>query len=158
MARSVNRSYTMPRIVLILILMSLTGCASVRIPDYIKADHPYVRKISGDYDSIITSTKNVLYREGWLVIREANPSDYERRDGEDQSKDVLLFTEPKRYSKVAYSTYTHLNVFVHANADGAEVDIRYEAVTPGPIRQADLRNDRLANRILDKIEQNVESK
>jgi len=144
---------------LILLLVALTGCASVRIPDYIKSDHPYVRKISGDYNQILSSIKDVLYKEGWLIHQEVNPGEYERRDGgEDQSRDVLYFTEIKRHSKVAYATYTHLNVFVHANADGAEVDLRYEAITPGPIKQNNLRNDRMANRILDEIEQAIEGK
>jgi hypothetical protein len=140
-------------------LIFLLGCSAVRIPNYIKADHPYIRKISGDYDAILLAIKEVLSKEGWQIQEEVNPAEYERHEGgEDQGKDVLFFTEVKRYSKVAYSTYTHLNVFVHANADGAEVDVRYEALIPSVIKRSNLRNDKLAQRILDEIEQSVESK
>ncbi len=151
--------FHMRKLLTVVFLLLLTGCSSVRIPDYIKADHPYVRKFSGDYDTIVSVVKDVLYKQGWLIQQEVNPSEYERREGgEDQARDVLLFSEIKKHSKVAYATYTHLNVFIHANADGAEVDIRYEAITPGPIKQSNLRNDRLANRILDQVEQAIEGK
>lgn len=143
--------------ILIALLVLLTGCASTGVPHYIKAERPYVRKISGNFEEIVASVKDVLYKQGWLIQQEVNPSEYERREGgEDQQRDILLFTEIKRHSKVAYATYTHLNVFIYANADGAEVDIRYEAITPRPVRRSSFRNDRLVNKILDAIEQEVE--
>lgn len=143
---------------LIALLVLLTGCASAGVPHYIKAERSYVRKISGDYEEIVAVVKDVLYRQGWLIQQEVNPSEYERREGgEDQSRDILLFTEIKRHSRVAYATYTHLNVFIYANADGAEVDVRYEALTPRPVRRSSFRNDRLVNKILDAVEQEVET-
>lgn len=140
-------------------LIVFAGCATSQIPDYIKADHPYVRKVSGDYNAIISAVQLILSEKGWDIQEQVDPSVYERREGgEDQSNDVLLFTKPKRYSKFLYSTYTHFNVYVHATADGAEVDIRYEVLTPSLIKRSNLRNDSLVNQILDSIEQTVESK
>ena len=43
-------------------------------------------------------------------------------------------------------------------ADGAEVEIRYEALTPGLFKHSSLRNDRLGNQLLDQIQQASESK
>lgn len=144
------------KIFLWMILGLVSGCATGNLPDYIKASHPYIRKIAGNYDKIIEAVKIVLSKEGWAVQTQVNPSVYERRSGgEDQSNDVLFVTQSKRDSKIVYSTYTHLNVFVHALADGAEIEIRYEALSPAT---TGLRNDKLANRILDKIEQELENK
>ena len=147
------------KVVLISSLMMVWGCSTIQIPDYIKADHPYVRKISGDYPKIVSVIQDVLFINGWVVQNAVSPSEYERRDGgEDQSRDVLFFTSPKRHSKIAYSVYVHLNVFIHATADGAEVDIRYEAINPSPIKHSSVRNDELVNGLLDQIEQAIESK
>ncbi len=139
-----------------IILCLLGGCASGHLPDYIKASHPYTRKIPGEYGRIIEATKLVLSEEGWEVQSQVNPSVYERRSGgEDQSNDILFVIKPKRDSKIIYSTYTHLNVFIHPLADGAEIEIRYEAVSPAT---TGLRNDKLANRVLDKIQKELENK
>ena len=131
----------------------MAGCATANLPDYIKASHPYVRKIPGEYNRIIEAIKTVLFQEGWEIQSQVNPSVYERRaGGEDQSNDVLFVIKPKRDSKIIYSTYIHLNVFVHALADGAEIELRYEAVSPAT---TGLRNDKLGNGLLNKIEKEL---
>jgi len=119
-----------------------------------------MRKISGNYNKIIEAAKIVLFKENWKIQSELNPSVYERNaQGEDQSKDVLLMTEIKHHPKIIYSSYTHLNIFIHAIADGAEVEIRYEIFSPTLIKQFHgSRNDPLAKRFLDKIEEELESK
>ena len=145
------------KIILLVVLAVIVGCTSVPIPNYIKADHPYTRKISGDYDKIMTAIESVLSQEGWPIQDQLNPAVFERHPGgEDQSKDVLFFTAIKQHPKFFYSTYTHLNIFVHAIAEGAEVEIRYGSLTPLPVKQLQgTRNDPLANRLLDKIEQEL---
>ena len=145
---------------LLIFIVILTGCVSVQVTDYIKDNHPYTRKIIGDYENIIDTVKVVLFKEGWQIQAIANPSVYERRvGGEDESKDVLFLTGVKQYPKILYSTYTHLNVIVCAVAEGADVEIRYEALTPVRIKQfRDVRNDKLANRLLDNIEKELENK
>jgi hypothetical protein len=137
-------------------LLTTVGCASVQVQDYIKADHPYVRRVSGDFDKIVSSVKLAFGEEGFMIQSEGEPSDYERRDGgEDQSKDVLLFTEVKRRSRILYSTYVHWNIFIHANADGAEIDLRYQAYTPHSIKPYSTSNYKAAQRLLNKIEQSL---
>lgn len=147
------------KISFIISLLVIVGCSSVGIQNYIKADHPYIRKISGEYDKILASVKETLANEGFAIQEEVNPSEYERREGgEDQSKDKLFFTRSKRRSRILYSTYIHLNVYVHPTADGAEIDLRYEAFIPGALRPSSTRNDKIAYKILDEIEQSLESK
>lgn len=141
---------------LVVCLLFLLGCSSAAIPHYIKAERPYLRKVSGSFEDIVATVKDVLYKQGWLIQQETDPTMYERRDGKESGGDVLLFTEIKQHSKLAYATYTHLNVYIYANADGAEIDIRYEAITPRPVKRSVYRNDRLVNKILDAVEQEVE--
>ncbi len=150
----------MRRIVIVGICVLLAGCVTVQIPNYIPADHPYVRKVSGNYNEIIDAIKVVLFKDGYSIKSQVNPAIYERRsDGGDQSKDVLFFTNMKQHPKFLYSTYTHFNIFVHPIAEGAEVDVRYNATTPVWLKQFQgSRNDKLANRFLNQVEQELESK
>lgn len=145
---------------LLILLLTLTGCAGVQIPNYIPADHPYVRKISGNYNDILDAIKVVLFKDGYNIQSRLNPSVYERRsDGGDQSKDVLLFTDIKAHSRLVYSTYTHMNIFIHPIAEGAEVDVRISATTPLGIKQLQAtRHDKLAKKFLNQVEQELESK
>ena len=149
------------RITLALFFLFAAGCSTVQIPNYIKADRPYARKVYGDYDNILSTLKTVLAKEGWTVEREMSPSVYERaeQEGANADKDVLLFTNVKQHSMILYSSYTHLNIIMHAIAEGADVEIRYAKVTPLLIKQFHSdRNDPLATRILDRLEKELESK
>ena len=143
---------------MVLFLAIVCGCATVQIPGYIKADHPYARKMYGNFDKIVIAARNVLVRNGWKIKTATHPSVYERMEGERENtdKDLLLFTDVKEHSMVLYSSYTHLNVFIHAIAEGAQVEIRYGKVTPLLVKQVQsTSNDKLANKILDQIEQEL---
>ena len=136
----------------------LTGCTTVHIPNYIKSELNYQRKVYGDFDQIVSSVRSVLAKEGWKIENEIHPSVFERTESED-SKGILIFTGVKQHSMFLYSSYTHLNVFVHAIAEGATVEIRFHKVTPLLIKQfRSNRNDKLANRLLDKIEKEAETR
>ncbi len=148
----------MRQLLLILVaVLSLAGCATVQIPDYIPADHPYSRKVYSDFDQVTGVVKDVLARQGWRIHNEVDPSVYER-DGRYESKGargLLIFTEVKQSAFVLFSTYTHLNVFLYSpGSDYTEVEIRFGAVTPMVKQFKSTHNDRLANRLLDAIEQN----
>lgn len=151
MGKFVNK--IMKNIAIGILLVTLMGCSSLREPGYIKSNHPYVRKIAGDFNHIVEVTKTVLAQEGWKIRQEVNPSIYERRSGgEDQSQDVLLITESRSDSKIIYATSVYLNVFINTFAEGAEVEVRYQAASPFT---SNIRNDKLAKNILDKIEQEL---
>jgi hypothetical protein len=150
----------MKRIILFILFLCMAGCATVNIPNYIDPQHPYVRKVYGDYNAIIATVRQVLADEGWAVQSETSPSTYER-DGSTQSSatgGILLFTSVKQHSKFLYSSYTHLNAFIRPMADGAEVEMRYACLTPLGVKQLKgTRNDKLVNRILDAIEHRSEN-
>jgi hypothetical protein len=140
---------------IVALLTVFCGCTTVQLPNYIKSDRPYVRKYYGDIEQINAVVRNVLVHNGWKIKSEARPSVYERpSDGQNTEKDVLLFTNVKQHPMILYSSYTHLNVLIHAIAEGAEVEIRYHKVTPLLIKQFNsTRNDKLVNGLLEAIEQ-----
>ena len=96
-------SFKKHHIVLWMLLGLFLGCATANLPDYIKSTHPYTRKIAGDEVRITEAVKAVLSSEGWVIAFQVNPSVYERRSGgEDQSKDILLISAPKRTFRGLY--------------------------------------------------------
>ncbi len=145
----------MNKILLGLSLLFLSSCATVQIPSYIKADHPYSKKMYGDYNTIVNVVRNAVIKNGWKIKTVTNPSIYERAEEGNDNNDVLLFTEVKEHSKIAYTSYTHLNVFIRAIAEGAMVEIRYEKVTPVLKRFRSTKNAKLADKILLDIEQEL---
>jgi hypothetical protein len=134
--------------------LAAAGCTTVRVPNYIQDNHPYVQKIYGDYGKISAVVRDVLVKNGWKVQSETNPSVYERPEaGSSGENDILLFTNIKQHSRILYSSYAHLNVFIHPIAEGAEVEIRYQKVTPLLIKQVKrTRNDKLGQKLLHQIE------
>lgn len=150
----------MKKLILIFFLMSLAGCAGLNVPDYIKADHPVARRVTGSYPKIVDAIKVALFKERWDIRGVDNPSIYERLpSGENQAQDIVFFTKIKTHQKFIYSSHEHLNVFVHVVAEGAEVDVRYEVIESSIFgRFHKLRNDRLANHLLDLIEEELESR
>ncbi len=150
----------MKKIILFILFLSMAGCATINIPNYIDPQHPYVRKVYGDYDAIVAAVRQVLAQEGWAVQSETSPSTYERDNSAEGSATggVLLFTSVKQHSRFLYSSYTHWNAFVRPVAGGAEVEIRYACLTPLGIKQLKgTRNDKLADRIFDAIEHRIEN-
>ena len=138
-------------------ILALSGCTTIQIPNYIQANNPYIRKMYGDFDQVAQATKTVLAKYGWQIDKEVDPSVYERdsRYDNNPAKNLLIFTNLKQRSLVLTSSYTHLNVFLHSVGTATEVEVRYHSMMPVIKRFVSTRNDKLANRILDAIEQQL---
>ena len=134
--------------------LSLIGCARVEIPDYINADKPYVRKVYAKYDQVVEAVNEVMAKNRWVLKQPVDPSVYERdeRWENTHATKVLMFSEMRQYFRVLYSTYTHINVYVYDGGDGIEVELRYNSVTWFLKTWRKYRNDKLANRLLNAIE------
>lgn len=142
-------------IIAVLFFCCFSGCTTITVGDYIKSDHPYAKKIYGDYDKILAVVREVVARNGYKVTAESYPSVYERPvDLHTESpKDVLFFTRTKELSFVLFSTFSHLNIYVRSVAEGAEVEVRFEKVTSTWVNQIQqTRNDKLGKGILSQIE------
>lgn len=142
----------------LLMVVFVSGCSTVQIPNYINADHPYARRVYGDLDKVNAAVKLVLAQEGFKVLKETGTDVYERdaRDQQEGAQGVLVLTEVREYSRVLYSTYVHLNIYLRQLADGVEVELRYGKVTSVLFKQfKGTRNDAYAVRLLDRIEAQV---
>ena len=136
----------------------LSSCASVQLPGYInKADHPYERKYYASFEKLVSSMIYVLRNKGWTISSEADPAIYERDERYENSgyQNLLLITDTKKNYRVLYSSYTHLNIFIHSMAKTCDVEIRYEAQTPLIKQFISTRNDRMVQGILDAVEQEI---
>ncbi len=154
MAKFVKSLWRLSAVVLALAVLG--GCAG-QIPYYIQAKHPYERKMYGNYDKIADAARQVLVRNGWPIQRVTDASVFERTttEGEDTEKDILIFTGIRKHWMVIWPTYTRLNVFVHPTAEGANVDLRWAKVTPFLIKFQNFRNDALAKRLLEQMEEEL---
>ena len=142
------------RFLILSFLFLLSGCASVPMSGYIsRIDHPYDRKIYAGFEKVVSATMFVLKNKGLAIDSEVDPSIYERDDRYDNNgyRNLLIITDVKKHS--LHLTSTYLNVFIHSIGNTCDVEIRYEAQT-SLIRQfTSARNDRMAQDILDAVEE-----
>jgi len=149
----------MNRFFLLSLIFILAGCATVQMPGYIsRADHPYDRKFLASFEKVVGSVIYVLKKQGW-GISEADPSIYERDDRYDDNgyRNLLIITDVKRNYRVVSSTFTHLNVFIHAMGNVCYVEIRYEARTPLIKEFSSFHNDQKMKLILDAVEEDIKN-
>ena len=146
------------RYLILIPIFIFAGCSSVQMPGYIsRADHPYDRKFYAGFEKVVSSTMYVLKKKGWTIAEESEPSIYERDDRYDNNgyQNLLIMTAIRKNYRVMYSTYKHLNVFVHSIGNTCDVEIRYEARTPLVKQFISVRNDRMVQGILDAVEQEI---
>jgi len=146
------------RYLILSLIFLLAGCASVQMPGYIgRVDHPYERKFYGSFEKVVGSFIYVLKKQGWR-ISEADPAIYERDDRYENNgyQNLLIITDIKKNTRVLYSTFTHLNIFIHCMDDSCDVEVRYEDQTPLVKRFTSVRNDQLVVGILDAVQQEAE--
>lgn len=139
---------------LLVFILSLSGCATVNVPHYIQAQHPYERTYYGSFNDVLNAVRTTLKQEGWQIFKEVDPTMYERNPlhnpGDEQH--ILIFTEVKRTQRFVYTKSTHLNVYVSRIDGGVGVDMRYGSVKDFHLwKMRSYRNERLVKTILDRI-------
>ncbi len=137
----------------------ISGCASLQMSEYIsRVDHPYDRKFYASLEKVTSSFIYVLKNKGWSITSEADPSVYERDDRYDNTsyQNLLLATNIRKKYSILYSTYSHLNIFIHAIGNTCDVEIRFESKTPFIRQFSSGRNDGLIQGIFDAVEQEVD--
>ncbi len=142
----------------LIILVFVLGCASVKVPSYIQAEHPYKRTVYGDFEEVLSAVKDVLQEEGWTISKETQPALYERNATytEEDKEHALIFTETKQSSRLLYSNFSHLNVYINRTNEGMELDVRYGKITDIYFKKIHrYRNDKLAERFLNLVEQKL---
>ena len=148
--------FKMMRYLCLSLTFVLAGCASVQTPGYIgRADHPYDRNIDASFEKVVSTTNYILKSQGWVIVEEDAPSVYERDERYDNNgyQNLLIITNVKK--RFLHLSDVHLNVLIHSIGNVCEVEIRYEAQTHMIKQFTSVRNDKLAQGILDAIEQDV---
>ena len=149
----------MNKILLILALMAVSGCASINVPNYVKDEHPYKRSFYAPFEKVRAAADGALAEYGWTVIRESDPALFEvdRASEGGAQPQTLMFTEIRQTNFFVGSKYTRLNAFLRPLPDGAiEVEIRYLGISSILFKKSyQYRNDRAVNRIMAAIEQKI---
>ena len=144
----------MKKILLVLILVSISGCTTISTTNYIAANHPYEKKFLKSYDETLEAINKILVKDGWQIDGTSSPTVFERQaqDGVD-TKSLVVFTKVRKSSWLLFSTYTHLNVFIYSKNDESEVEIRYASIVSWPFKQFHrYRNDGLTDRLFHYLE------
>ena len=142
-------------------VLACAGCVSVQIPQYLQDKHPYKKEFYANYEETLAAAKKILKNSGWVISSTSDPSVFEEtpQNKHPEGRNVLIFTQEKQTSMLLFSRYTHLNIYVRALKNSTEVEIRYESVTPFPVKQfRSYRNDSFVNKLFNQIADLVEIK
>ena len=148
----------MRRFFLITMVLMLSGCASVSIPNYIYDEHPYKRTVYAPFDKARDATAQTFEEFGWMVEKESNPSLFEREKvGEEGKRQTLILTEVRQSYFFLGSRYSRVNAYLREIADKeTEIEIRYLRVTSILFKSFyHYTNDKMVERIFNHIEQKL---
>ncbi|HBG60955.1 MAG: hypothetical protein A2Y03_10825 [Omnitrophica WOR_2 bacterium GWF2_38_59] len=143
---------------LILIVLFLSGCATVNIPNYIVDENPYKQKLYASFDTALNATVNTLKDAGWEVEEITKPSVFERsKDSIQGSQEVLLFTKIRETSMFLGSSFSRMNVYVRSGTDNvSEVEIRCITVNSVVFNKfTSYKKDRAVEKIFKHIQERL---
>ncbi len=142
------------RLILFLGLLGFLGCTTVQIPEYIQDKNPYKREFAASFDETLSATKGALKDLGWRILQTYDPVVFEQTPHPSAGGgQLLIFTESKQSSRILYSRYTRLNLYLRSlKDDRTEVEIRYAATTSVLIKNfKSYKNNRSVHRVFDQI-------
>jgi hypothetical protein len=142
-----------------ILLFTISGCASVNIPNYIHDKFPYKQTYYAPFSTVHENAVKTLEDLGWKIEKESDPALFERgRDiGNNGREQTLVFTEIRQFSFFIGSGYTRLNMYLRGTADQAtEVEIRYLRVTSMMFKNFyNYKNDHAVDRIFKRMEEGL---
>ena len=142
------------KLIFFLGLLGFLGCTTVQIPEYIQDKNPYKREFAASFDETLSVTKDALRDLGWRVLQTYDPAVFEQTPRPSAGGgQLLIFTESKQSSRILYSRYGRLNIYLRSlKNDRTEVEIRYAAITSFLIKNfKSYKDHRLVNRVFDQI-------
>lgn len=149
----------MKKFLVIILVLTISGCASVTIPNYIQDKSPYKQTYYAPFNIVQESAIKALEDFGWAIEKESDPALFERRRdiGNSNQEQTLLFTKIRQFSFFIGSRYTRLNLYLRVTADKAtEVEIRYLKVTSVLFKNFyRYRSDHYVDRIFKRIEEGL---
>ena len=118
------------KVLLLSVLMSCLGCATVHIPTYLADKNPYIRRFYANHEEALVAITKTLEDLGWEIEGTTDPSVYERSRTPDlDEREILLFTKIRQTPLMVGTRYAKINVFVRSKAEISEIEIRYLTTT-----------------------------
>lgn len=146
----------MKRTLSFLFLLTLAGCASVAIPNYIQDEHPYRKEFYAGFDEVLNATTQGLNDLGWQVAQATDPSLFEHSPATEipGQKQILIFTEVRQTALFIGTRYARINVYLNAaSPDTVNAELRYITVTSLPFKSFNsYRSDGFAKRLFEHVE------
>ena len=149
----------MRKFLAMILLFTISGCASINIPNYIQDKFPYKQTYYAPFSTVHENAVKTLEDLGWTIEKESDPALFERaRDIDNNGREqTLVFTEIRQFSFFIGSRYTRLNLYLRGTADQAtEVEIRYLGVTSMVFKNFySYKNDSAVDRIFKRMEEGL---
>jgi len=147
------------KISLLLLVVALAGCASISVPNYIKDNNPYKKKVYGEYNKVLKVATEVVEELGWTIAGTSDPLIFEGSTAAANSgnQQILVFTETRQTPWFLGTKYMKLNVLVRdLGSNKAEVELRYIRINSTFFMKFyGYKRDRLAEKILKNIDENL---
>ena len=144
---------------IIIILFSIVGCSTINVPPYIQDKHPYTKTLLSNYNKTLLSTKKVLQNEEWKIVKEVDPTVYEKGKELDSpnAKQTLIFAQTFKKSWVGTGKFAQINIYLRTVDEfNTEIEVRYLVVKNAFVTSFyDYRNDKLVDNLIDKINQQL---
>ena len=149
----------MRKFMFFILLLSVGGCASVSIPNYIQDKSPYKEVYYAPFDVVHEAAVKAVEDLGWSISEEADPALFERGRDLNNGSQILLFTQVRQSSFFLGSGYARLNIYLRTTPDkGTEVEIRYLRVTSVIFKNLyNYKGESIAGHIFTRIEQQLNS-
>ena len=145
----------MRKIFSFVLLLTLSGCATVDVPKYIQDKNPYKKIFYASFDETLSAAKKTLEHYGWTILNDYDPTVFEQNKelGTPEAKQILLFTEDRQTPFFLGSSYSRINAYVRTvDKTSTEVELRYVTVASVPFKTFNTyKNDRVIHHIFDAI-------
>ena len=139
----------------LMMMVLLSGCTTVSIPNYIQDKNPYKRVYYADFEDVLKTTTKALENYGWVVTNKYDPTVFEQTKelSSPQAKQLMLTTDVRQTPLVVGTRYARINAYVRTvDEKSTEVEMRYVTVNSLPFKSFNsYRNDRAIKHLLDSI-------
>jgi len=148
----------MKKIIILLLPLIFINCVTIEIPEQIKAESPYEKKLNAGLEESINAVTKALEALGWKIdiVSRSRLIEDDKSFDKRSTHLAYIFTELKQSYKLLTSSYSIFNVRLESVDEAqTQISVRYLSVTPMPPlyrEKFNYRNDRLAEKLFSKID------
>ena len=127
----------MKKYILMVLILTFTGCATISVPKYVKDANPYKKIFYRDFNKVQKAVVEVIEAEGFKVIETADPLVYESGKGYSgfKGEQTLIITDTRQTAFILGTRYARINLLIRTiDVTSTEVEIRYMTITQIPFK------------------------